>query len=517
MTIQNPKTEIEATKKLEAVPSTIDSTDENNYLERLLQKFIDSTIIKFKKARSRNNTFATTSKTTTAVNPIILRCPQLAEIIELLLDFGWKIETKDINKNILVIEFGGIRYVVYLYFGEGADNAWIADKDDSNNEKPLWRSASTSVISPVSELMNYTDTLNADTESHHYPLLVIMYPNYIVNAEDMVQTYERTPIISAEKFRSFINNEDDFDRDEIDINDIGCQPAPIEDYDKTNNRLPQSAIEDNYVFEDEDTDNEGLEEINIKNVRFGTESYFEEHTIPVSESTLFCSMSEITLYLWFDIDGTPSQNTLYTCELRDKENNLIASSKELLERAVNECMQLNINTTLVDKYRLYIKHKDKELYSKELTFMDYRDGYEEYVDLESFGIYRMEDTDFSSDNRAVTERGAQSCFNNAGLEGILISSVFNNVSDTELVCKFSLTIKRYTHTIVYNHYTETSIGCGEQFTYTNIAQGAVCEAGDYTITLKFFGETVLKTNFTVGDRDIETSLKIGRLVAYPKQ
>ncbi len=453
----------------------------------------------------------------------IWKCPQFEKIFTTLLDYDWDVDTKPIESNIIHIEKDSAKYILYLFYGTGKSHLWLADEDSFNYELPEWYSVNAQVTSPVYELNNYTKVINSRSEEHYRPLLVMTHPNFIINAEDMIEIWGDTQVVSTDRLCSLIEDNEDFDAVQTSLDDIGEEPDLDKDYNSTENLFSKKALaeinahrENNpmkgYTPNDDiDVQSEDFEEIDLYNVRFNTITPNSKELIAPLDVTCFRSSPNTQLLVWFDVDGEILPNARYTCELRDSTNNLIASETMSLYDRDNVDMSLDIAPALVGKYWFYIKHNGFELFSECITFVDYEKGYGEYIDLEVFKLFRINEGDYSDDYETMMERGVQSCFDIKDLEGVMIMMQFQNIGRKALSCQFVITVEYHDGKIVYQGGESCDLGIRGRHTYATEVRGVISQTGNYTVTVRLFDEVIFVSEFTVSHRDVRDTSKVDQI------
>lgn len=453
----------------------------------------------------------------------IWKCPQFAKIFNTLMDYDWDVDTKPIESNIIHIEKDSAKYILYLFYGTGDSYLWLAEEDSFNYELPEWYSLCKSLTSPIYELNNYTKVINSRLVESYRPLLVMTHPNFIINAEDMIEIWGDTKIVSTDRLCSLIEDDEDFEAVQTSLDDIGEEPDLDKDYNSTENHFSKKALaeikahkENNpikgYVPNDDiDVQSEDFEEIEIYNVRFNTSTPDSKELITPLEVTCFRSEPNTQFLVWFDVDGEILPNARYTCELRDSTNNLIASETMSLNDRDNIDMYLTITPALLGKYWLYIKHNGYELYSECITFVDYERGYGEYIDLEVFKLFRINEGDCSDDCETLMECGVLSCFDIKDLEGVMIMMQFQNTGRKQFSCQFLITIENDKGEIVYRGGESCDLGIRERHAFGMKVRSEISQIGNYTVTVRFFEEVIFVSNFTVSNRDVRDTSRIDQL------
>lgn len=160
---------------------------------------------------------------------------------------GWELDEKDLNINILHVYFGDDYYLLYLFYSPIP--AWLGDEERFNDEDPLWFSERSHQISPVWRIRNYMDNRNIkENDVTHYPIVVMLPPTYVINGEDMKDSWDDGLRVVVTKYRELMSyierhdflpketnykevsnsqisyektTESDYTIDEIDIKDFG--------------------------------------------------------------------------------------------------------------------------------------------------------------------------------------------------------------------------------------------------------------------------------------------------------
>ncbi len=285
----------------------------------------------------------------------------------------------------------------------------------------------------------------------------------------------------------------------------------VDDYTVTKSE-PKKVEE--VIFNDGiDADAADFEEIEFENIRFNIDPISNTKDALRLKSTCFRSTPDVILFAWFDVIGEILPNSIYTCELRDKENSIVASENISLYDIPTIGVYLPLLSPLVGKYWLYIKHNGKELYSREVIFVDLEKGYEKYLEFEAFALYRMDVGDDEGDHRSIVARGAKSCLDYNNLAGVLVTPQFRNISGKELQYQISVTIQNERKEIVYVGDESGKLDADEQYVFIGEVQGVVCPTGNYTITTRFFDEIIFVTDFVVGQKDVSTTYRASQLLA----
>lgn len=170
---------------------------------------------------------------------------KLAKLFE---EKGWKLDTKDLNVNFLRISKGKQNYLLYLFNGRNKTDAWLADEERFNDGDPLWFSESSHLVSPIFKLKKHRDIYLVN-ELGIQPVLVMLPPTYIINADDEEKNWEDIKVISYRRLTRLLNerNELDFKTQLSDINTVPKElpkstpaslPAAVTTHEKNKKQLP---------------------------------------------------------------------------------------------------------------------------------------------------------------------------------------------------------------------------------------------------------------------------------------
>ncbi len=501
----------------------IDADDE---FDKLLQEFIDSEQSDSDESSSDSDDDDSVAEDDdNAPTSPIVNCPQFAKIVNTLLDYDWETDFKALDKNILHFSKDNEQYVLYLYYGTETEKEWLADEENFQGIVPLWFSECSHTLSPVYSAKKYADEINETLEDYHQPIVVLMHPNRVINAEDIVEQWDDTLVVSIDRFCSIIESEENLEEVETAINDVGRYPDLKKSYDSVENKFSKRALEQIEESQQSSTTeeiyNDGIDidaadfnEIEIERVRFGIDAddNNEDAVLP-SIATYFRYVTNAILMLWIDIKGEPLSRARYSIEIRDAKDKLIVSEITSFSKGAQKHICLDLSSLSAGDYWLYIKHNGSELYCEELIFVDVEKGYEKYLDLEAFGLYRADISDLKGDHISMMQRGMQSCFNYDSFAGVLVTPQFKNIGGKKLQYQFILTIKNEQGRVVYEGEDSGTLDPDEQYLFASEVRGVVCPTGNYTITVKFLDETLLVTDFTVGHRDVKASFRVDQIRA----
>lgn len=479
----------------------------------MLQEFIDSELktVDESSSESDDDESATSDVESDKSASPILDCPQFAKIINTLLDYDWATDLKAIDKNILHFSKDDKRFILYLYYGTKTANDWLADEEEFNGEEPLWFSQNSHTISPVYEANRYADAINNKLEEYHQPIVVLMHPHGIINPEDILEQWNDTLVVSTSRLCNLIESEADLEEAKTDTKDVALNPDPNISYETVENKFSKKALEQINKPEEKKPIKP---EIKIERVRFATDPFVSDGTAPlITTGTYYRSESRIVLFICFDVKGELGRNEIYNYELRDENNNLVAEESSGIDERLDAIVAIVIEKAVVGKHWVYIKHNGNELYKSQITFVDCEKGYEKYLDFEEFGLYRIESQDRKGDHIAMIERGDQSCFNYDNFAGVLVTPQFKNISNKKLQYQFIITIENETGKNIYENIDSGELDVNEQHLICSEARDIAFPTGNYTITIRFLDETILVTDFTVGQRDVKALFNVNQLKA----
>ena len=125
---------------------------------------------------------------------------------QLMEDNGWELDEKDLNINLLHAKLGDDdQCLLYLFYAP--DEAWLGDEERFNDEDPLWFSESSHLVSPVWRIRNYMNSRNITSEYlTQFPIVVMLPPTYVINSEDMQESWEAGQQVVVVKYRELIRS-----------------------------------------------------------------------------------------------------------------------------------------------------------------------------------------------------------------------------------------------------------------------------------------------------------------------
>lgn len=125
---------------------------------------------------------------------------------QLMEDNGWELDEKDLNINLLHAKNGDDdQCLLYLFYAP--DSAWLGDEERFNDEDPLWFSESSHLVSPVWRIRNYINNRNITSEElTQYPTVVMLPPTYVINGDDMKNSWEEGEKVVVLKYRELVRS-----------------------------------------------------------------------------------------------------------------------------------------------------------------------------------------------------------------------------------------------------------------------------------------------------------------------
>lgn len=128
------------------------------------------------------------------------------DLKQLMEDNGWELDEKDLNINLLHAKLGDDdQCLLYLFYAP--DSAWLGDEERFNDDDPLWFSENSHLVSPVWRIRNYMNSRNITSEYlTQYPIVVMLPPTYVINSEDMQESWETGQQVVVVKYRELIRS-----------------------------------------------------------------------------------------------------------------------------------------------------------------------------------------------------------------------------------------------------------------------------------------------------------------------
>ena len=127
------------------------------------------------------------------------KSPEYLSCIETLKAASWKINEMDINRNFLLLEKNGETSVVFFMLE--AENIWWADEAPFNEGVPKWFSLTTSIVSPVFRIKQYSSSYNS---GNNRLFVILVPPAYIVNADTMRSSWDGVIVSKLASFTQSI-------------------------------------------------------------------------------------------------------------------------------------------------------------------------------------------------------------------------------------------------------------------------------------------------------------------------
>ncbi|MFI3314780.1 MAG: AAA family ATPase, partial [Rikenellaceae bacterium] len=466
----------------------------------------------------------------------IFKCPQFEKIACTLVAAHWEIDARAIERNILLISRESQKCILHLFYGDKKANAWLTDEEEFNGESPLWFSESSHVISPIYTVTKYHKELDATEFEFSQSIVILMHPHYTLNADEKIDEWGDTLVVSLERFCALIEQEEQLDFVTTKIDDVGKEPHRDKKYqnnkeiniigylkfddnlqswqktDKNKTKGEGRHTEELTCNNNIDTVMDDFNEIEIKRIRFGMEcpdnDYCEHNS---SLLTHFISGKKGILTLDIEISGIPDTSRLYLLELLDERGKRVANDYSYFHPSVRRTIDITLPPLEAGYYTFSLKSASKELYNQRLKFVDLEYGYKKYINLEGFALYRIEDEDNEIDHMHIMERGAMSCYNHDGLAGLLSVVIIKNISTREIPYQAILIIKNEVGEVIYEDQNHGELDIDEIYVFTSEVMDVVCKRGNYTVILKFMGEVILVGDFVVGKRDIKGAFKLDQL------
>jgi len=137
--------------------------------------------------------------------PLIKDNPYYQDLKQKMEDNTWEIDEKDININLIHAYCGDDHCLLYLFYNP--DPAWLGDEERFNDEEPLWFSESSHLVSPVWRIRSYMNSRQiGDDDLTQFPIVVMLPPTYVINGEDMEDSWNTGLKVIVVKFREIMRS-----------------------------------------------------------------------------------------------------------------------------------------------------------------------------------------------------------------------------------------------------------------------------------------------------------------------
>lgn len=158
---------------------------------------------------------------------------------------GWELDEKDLNINILHVYLGDDYYLLYLFYSPIP--AWLGDEERFNDEDPLWFSERSHQISPVWRIRNYMENRNIkENDVTHFPIVVMLPPTYVINGEDMKDSWDSGLKVVVTKYRELMRYIDtrDFLPKETDYEEVSDSHISYEKLIASDSIIDENEVKD---------------------------------------------------------------------------------------------------------------------------------------------------------------------------------------------------------------------------------------------------------------------------------
>lgn len=412
--------------------------------------------------------------------------PNICSILKSLLNNnGWSVNDDNQSDGFLDISKNGSSYLLYLFFGDGYHDVWLADEEEFNGDAPMWFSPNSCLVSPMCRLRTYRKP-----SSEHELILVMMPPTYIVNADDEIDNWHDVMVLSLKRLKQLIGNGGILDYGTL-LDDVGQQSA-----DDDNRPIYYQVDSESY-------------QPKVNSVRMGVQSIIDGavEAIP-STATYFRRDSSQRLVVWADIDDTNS-STLVLAQIMDSDDNALLSDNVISYNGTPN-LEFDISSLSDGEYELEFSYDLVGIYSTTIHIQSIPSPYTKAINLETFGIYRM-DKGKEVDYSKIIDSGAMRCFNIDDLEGLLIVTGCSNVIGSDYSYQFIVKIYSELGQVIYEECNISDVTKAEQFGFAKEVRDVVCAQGAYRVKVEFYGEVIAEAQFTVGQRDIRANYNVKRL------
>lgn len=137
--------------------------------------------------------------------PLIKDNPYYQQLRQEMENNGWEIDEKDININLIHAYWGDDHCLLYLFYNP--DSAWLGDEERFNDEEPLWFSESSHLVSPVWRIRSYMNSRQiGENDLTQFPIVVMLPPTYVINGEDMEESWNTGLKVVVVKFREIMRS-----------------------------------------------------------------------------------------------------------------------------------------------------------------------------------------------------------------------------------------------------------------------------------------------------------------------
>ncbi|MFI3240408.1 MAG: AAA family ATPase, partial [Bacteroidales bacterium] len=265
----------------------------------------------------------------------------------------------------------------------------------------------------------------------------------------------------------------------------------------------------------ETSDSINSDAIDVKKVNIIDVKFSSDYKGKINPNFIFLSTSYLKsihdgyLIIKTEIEEVIDIDISYNIELRDYDNNLISSDTSSLDSKENTTL-LPINSPIEGEYWLSISSNKTSIFRKKLTFVDVKDNYAKYLNLDTFSLYRI-NCDDNGDIVAMLKRGGRSCYNYDNLAGILLTAQFTSISELTLPCAITVIIENQENEIIFQENKEEILNKTESIQFITEIENIVCRTGNYLLKILFYDTIIIKTIFVVGQRDVRSSFRPAQL------